>query len=82
MVWKQSACQLFVIMINEGDHHDLCSKILAHRINLLGQAHSREDDEIMAQISGRNGFIAALDRSGGSGRIGWLSSVAPRRTVR
>ena len=38
MILKQSTCQLFVIMISEGDHHDLCSKILAHRINLLGQA--------------------------------------------
>jgi hypothetical protein len=39
MIWKQSTYQLFVIMISEGDHHDLCSKILVHRINLLGQAH-------------------------------------------
>jgi hypothetical protein len=37
MASKQSTCQHFVIMISKGDHHDLCSKILAHRINLLGQ---------------------------------------------
>ena len=38
MVFEQFTCQLFAIKISEGDHHDLCSKILAHRINLLGQA--------------------------------------------